>query len=317
MTAPGDRDRPTALPMRRTGTAVVMDRGKPGECHIRLIKIKYTTTSVAQHKTQPSSRRLSISTMTSTVDPSEISNYECFRDSLSAVLIHRLTNSGTTAKSNRRSKRKPASDLDPNPTDSEELAEFIEYIAAEIFLALPPPLRTLEHYIWSTTPELQETYSIPLTAETTAPLLNLLDPAVVDSLIAYGIINSTDSLPTTSSPIALPDLLAPVLTSYLATITTPPPPPASTKGKVTACEICGRDWINLSYHHLIPRMVHTKVVKRGWHRADELQNVAWLCGACHKFVHHFAGHEDLARNYYTVDLLMGAEEVREWAAWVG
>ncbi|KAK5662572.1 hypothetical protein OQA88_8485 [Cercophora sp. LCS_1] len=253
--------------------------------------------------------------MTSNIESSEFTNYECFRDSLSAVLIRRLTNTGTATKPNRRSKRQASPGY--TPTDAEDLTDFIDYIAAEIFVTLPLSLRTLDHHVWSTTPAIQESYSLPLTAETTAPLLNTLDPSILDSLIAYGIINSTDSLPATTAPIALPDLLAPVLTSYLSTITTPPPPPSSTKGKVTACEICGRDWINLSYHHLIPRMVHAKVVKRGWHRPDELQNVAWLCGACHKFVHHFAGHEDLARNYYTVELLMEAEEVQEWAAWVG
>jgi hypothetical protein len=64
-------------------------------------------------------------------------------------------------------------------------------------------------------------------------------------------------------------------------------------------------------------MVHDKVVRRGWHRADELQNVAWLCGACHRFVHRFRGHEELAREYYTVERLLGAEEVRAFAGWVG
>lgn len=70
-------------------------------------------------------------------------------------------------------------------------------------------------------------------------------------------------------------------------------------------------------HHLIPRFVHAKVVKRGWHRPDQLQNVAWLCGACHRFVHQFANHEDLARHYYTVDLLLEQPEMVAWAEWVG
>jgi hypothetical protein len=64
-------------------------------------------------------------------------------------------------------------------------------------------------------------------------------------------------------------------------------------------------------------MVHDKVVRRGWHREDELQNVAWLCGACHRFVHRFRGHEELAREYFTVERLLQAEEVRAFAAWVG
>ena len=260
-------------------------------------------------------------------------NYEHFRDSLSAVLVQRLTRAHP-AKTSRRSRKQAAAVASEASAagsgatavdDAEDLSEFIEYIAGEIFMTLPPELQTLDHHTWSSTPALQDTYSLPLTAESVAPLLLTLDPSVGDSLLAYGIVNSTDATgfaptrrPTRSEPLlTVHDLLAPVLTSYLTAVTTPPPPPSSTRGKVTACEICGRDWINLSYHHLIPRMVHAKVVKRGWHRADELQNVAWLCGACHRFVHQFAGHEDLARRYYTVDLLLEQPEIVAWAEWVG
>ncbi|KAK4444959.1 hypothetical protein QBC34DRAFT_473309 [Podospora aff. communis PSN243] len=270
----------------------------------------------------------------------EISNYETFRDTLSAVLIQRLSQvpaKATKSKSSRRSRQKqhprrppaeppttPTPEADTAlPSDADDLSDFITYIATSIFTALPSPFRTLSHHTWSTTPSLQSAYSLPLTAETTTPLLNALDPSIPDSLLVYSIINSTSTtpLPADISPstplISLPDLLAPILTTYLTTITAPPPPPASTKATTTACEICQRDWINLSYHHLIPRFVHAKVVKRGWHRADELQNVAWLCGACHQFVHRFANHEDLARKYYTVELLLAEEEVVRWAEWVG
>jgi hypothetical protein len=34
-------------------------------------------------------------------------------------------------------------------------------------------------------------------------------------------------------------------------------------------------------------------------------------------VHNFKTHEELARDYYTVDLLLEEEEVQRWAAWVG
>ncbi|KAK0649480.1 hypothetical protein B0T16DRAFT_327225 [Cercophora newfieldiana] len=272
--------------------------------------------------------------MASNIPDEELSNYETFRDTLSVVLVQRLSQlpaKPNKAKSSRRSKRphttapEPTTTPEPsNPSsDAEDLSEFIDYIATEIFTTLPSPLRTLSHHTWTTTPALQTTYPLPLTADSTAPLFTSLDPSIPDSLLAYSIITSTpttplplDSKPSTP-PISLPDLLAPVLTSYLTACTTPPPPPSSTKSTTTACEICQRDWINLTYHHLIPRFVHAKVVKRGWHRADELQNVAWLCGACHRFVHQFANHEDLARRYYTVDLLLAEEEVVRWAEWVG
>ncbi len=243
-------------------------------------------------------------------------NYEQIRDSLSAILIARL--SGPSAKPRRRSKSSSkraraeacAGEESTPEKDAEELADFVEYVASETFACLPDELRTLDHRVWAESSTLQGRYSpLPLTGQDISVLLPALDPSVADSLQTYGIVDA--------ARFGIYELLAPVLTTYITAATTPPPPPSSTKGSVTACEICGRDWINLTYHHLIPRFVHAKAVKRGWHRAHELQNVAWLCGACHRFVHQFAGHEDLARYYYTVDLLLEQEEIVAFAKWVG
>ncbi|KAH8888636.1 YisB protein [Thozetella sp. PMI_491] len=251
--------------------------------------------------------------MTSTSEGETSLNYEQFRDVLSAVLIERLTD--TSAGPRRKDKlaaKKAAAEAraaSTPETDAEELSDFIEYIASELYACLPADLQTLDHRIWAESASLQERYPLPLTGQDIAALLPALDPSAADSLQAYGVIDE--------ATFGIHELLAPVITAYITTASTPPPPPSSTRGKVTACEICGRDWINLSYHHLIPRFVHAKVVKRGWHRPDELQNVAWLCGACHRFVHHFAKHEDLARHYYTVDLLLEQDEIIAWAKWVG
>jgi hypothetical protein len=68
------------------------------------------------------------------------------------------------------------------------------------------------------------------------------------------------------------------------------------------------------------------VLKRGWHTPDRLNSVAWLCRACHSFVHRLASNEELARAFYTVDLIVqggvqGDAEMRErveaWVKWVG
>lgn len=276
--------------------------------------------------------------MSISIPNAESNNYDVFRDSLSAVLVQRLTQ--TPTKPARRSKHQQNKSPEPGPLpdDAEDLSDFIDYIGSEIFTTLPARLRTLDWHTWSTSLSLQSAYSLPLTAQDVSPLVTTLDPSISDSrtapplsatlplthpVLAYGITTSTETapLPSTSSALVLtlPDLLAPILTAYLTTLTTPPPPPSSTKAQAQAsgCEICGRDWINLSYHHLIPRFVHAKAVKRGWHRPDELQNVAWLCGACHARVHAFAGHEELARRYYTVELLMAQPEMVAWAEWVG
>ncbi|KAK4249965.1 hypothetical protein C7999DRAFT_38888 [Corynascus novoguineensis] len=243
-------------------------------------------------------------------------NYEQFRDTLSSFLIERIAapSSKHKPKSKRRSRRAPKIDESSSPAEpgtgpnddtatepsADDLADFTSYIAATTFLSLPDDLRSLTHHAWADSPALRGAYALPLTPERAADLVQTLDPSVPDSLTAYGI----TAPPSDGPPSNLP-------------VTTPPPPPASTKAQAEGCEICGRDWINLTYHHLIPRMVHDKVVRRGWHREDELQNVAWLCGACHRFVHRFRSHEELAREYYTVERLLAADEVRRFADWVG
>ncbi|GAB1317597.1 HNH domain-containing protein [Madurella fahalii] len=249
-----------------------------------------------------------------------LSNYERFRDILSSVLIEKITTPPTKPKPKRRPKKStppetpPTASASPSPeADADDLADFISYIATTTFLSLPLDLQTLTYRIWSDSASLQSRYTpLPLSPSAVSTILQSLDPSIPDSLVAYGI----TSPPTSLSGMTTAEFFTPVLSGYITALTTPPPPPRSTRSEVTGCEICGRDWINLTYHHLIPRMVHDKVVKRGWHRPEDLQNVAWLCGACHRFVHRFAGHEELAREYFTVERLLGAEAVQRFAEWV-
>ena len=249
-------------------------------------------------------------------------NYALFRDCLSTTLLQPLGSEPEQPKRRRRGKAgakgtytAPAASSTPvfNPEqDAEELADFADYLATEIFESLPEKLQSLEYKLWRESTDLQEQYSIPLTKDSLSQLN--LPPSIVETLTTYNLI-STDPLSKSNLPSSPGAFLLPILTAYLTPLTTPPPATKATR--TDACELCERPWIPLSYHHLIPRFVHEKAVKRGWHREEDLQNVAWLCGACHRFVHRFKNHEELARNYYTVELLLEEEEVRRFAAWVG
>lgn len=176
----------------------------------------------------------------------------------------------------------------------------------ETSTCLPSELQTLTYHIYIKSPILQGWYSLPVTISTSTSILYSLDLSITDSLTAYGF------LPSPSTPASF---LTPVLNSYLKHLSTPPPP-SSTKALATHCEICERDWIPLTYHHLIPKSVYAKVLKRGWHLEEKLDSVAWLCRQCHSFVHQMAGNEELAREYYIVELLMEREDMRNWAKWV-
>lgn len=218
----------------------------------------------------------------------------------------------TIAKSieNKNSRRlaneKTQSDIDNNMTD---LMDFISYIASSIFLSMPTKLQELSHYKWNSDSELQSQYNTAtLTPEETSNAFSQIPVEAIESLEAYSVLEK-------SRDESIGELLLPVLQSYISMATAAPPPPRTTRDEQDGCEICGRDWIELTFHHLIPRMVHEKVIRKGWHRRDELNNVAWLCRACHNFVHRFASHEDLAMRFYTVDLLLGHDDVQRWAKW--
>lgn len=259
--------------------------------------------------------------MAEAIPEGEVQNYEQFRDAFSDTIIERLCKPQKKAKRKKfkaetrgsitqsSEKQEPDETTDEQaPQDAESLSEFTDYISALAFNSLPVELRNITHRIWADNPTLKDTYNLPLTTSDIAThILPTLDPDIASSLTAYSIIRPPAEDMTT--------LLAPVLTSYLTTITTPPPIPSATRAE--ACEICERDWVPLTYHHLIPRAVHDKVVRRGWHRREDLQSVAWLCRACHSFVHRLAGNEELAREYFTVERLMGREEVVAFASWVG
>ncbi|KAF3066421.1 hypothetical protein GL218_09108 [Daldinia childiae] len=248
-------------------------------------------------------------------------NYAIFRDYLSTALIEKISRPEPKPKRRSKSKKATSSSSSPKSTqdtssdadlnNADDLADFADYIATETFRALPEQLKTVDYHEYTQDATLQARFAqrLPLTGASTPTILPTLDPTVADSLSAYSI--------TSESTQGADEFLAPILTAFLTALGTAPRAPRATLPDADGCELCGRDWVPLSYHHLIPRFVHGKAVKRKWHRAADLENVAWLCGACHRFVHRFAGHEELARRYYTVELLMGEEAVRRWVEWVG
>ena len=137
-------------------------------------------------------------------------------------------------------------------------------------------------------------------------LLINIPASVTDSIEAYGLLPAS---------LDFSNLFTSVISDYVAAVTSAPPIWANTRA--SACEICDRDWIPLTYHHLIPKQLHEKALKRQWHEEWKLNSVAWLCRACHSFVHRSASNEELAKELYTVELLMDREDMQAWARWVG
>ncbi|PMD67271.1 uncharacterized protein K444DRAFT_515846 [Hyaloscypha bicolor E] len=245
------------------------------------------------------------------MEASEESNFQIFRDCLSTPLIEKSAEQPVKSARKARGRKtaiKPIKHEIEEPNDTEELAEFIDYLAHEIFTNLPTSLCTLSYSTWLNTHSLQSLYSETLPPARMASILDPLPPTITDSLLTYSFLAPHQ---TTN------EFLTPILTTYLSTVLTPPPPPSQQRPFVTECEICQRSWIPLTFHHLIPKGVHEKALKRGWHTEDQLNNVAWLCRACHSFVHRVTSLEDLAKQWYTVERLMEREDVRRFGEWVG
>ncbi|OJJ57768.1 hypothetical protein ASPSYDRAFT_46990 [Aspergillus sydowii CBS 593.65] len=246
------------------------------------------------------------------------SNYAVFRECVSSVIIARSNQHKPSKAPKRRLNRSKKAKKECSAESStdglkssntagdgnlEELADYIDFIAAEIFTTLPGPLQSLSYSAIQHSPALSETYSVPLSPSSLESLSNPIPSTVTDTLSTY------------TPDLELLSLLNKALTEYIPSVTRPPPVWVSTRAE--ACEICERDWIPLSYHHLIPRGVHDKAIKKGWHDEWMLNSVAWLCRACHSFVHRMASNEELAREWFTVERILEREDVKDWAKWVG
>lgn len=183
-------------------------------------------------------------------------------------------------------------------------------MAEEIFSSLPEKLRQISYAAIQDHKDLANRYETPLETGVHSELVRTLPLSISDSLCSYGLMDE---------PSDLDRFLEPVLNSYIVAATAPPPEftPSLTASRPAGCEICGREHLPLTYHHLIPRQIHGKAVKRGWHKEWELSKVAWLCRSCHSFVHKCASNEELAKDYYDVELLLEREDVQKFAAWVG
>ncbi|MCX2740993.1 HNH endonuclease [Pontibacter anaerobius] len=71
------------------------------------------------------------------------------------------------------------------------------------------------------------------------------------------------------------------------------------------CELCGREVLNLSRHHLVPR-----------EEGGRYGATAELCQPCHSTLHLTFNNRELAQVYNTIPALQQAEPLQKYLKWV-
>lgn len=142
-------------------------------------------------------------------------------------------------------------------------------MAEEIYASIPEQLHAISYGAIKDDQDLAEKYAVPLDRDVVIQIVESLPPEISDSFCSYGLIEDSSDLER---------FLDPVLNAYVTTVTTAPSEytPELTASRPDGCEICGRKQLQLTYHHLIPRQVHGKALKRGWHKEWQLNKVCWL-----------------------------------------
>jgi len=163
-----------------------------------------------------------------------------------------------------------------------DLEEFVLYLAEEVWAVLPEKDKSFpERKPTSTTaedaPEKPEADSEGNEEEETS---SSATPAFTESLLSYSLVASESSASETFHKIVIEyrqDLAdSPPDEDFVDTGYELPGKGGWWATRKEECEICGRN-CPLSYHHLIPRSTHVKVLRKKWHPPERLNVVAWLC----------------------------------------
>ena len=91
-----------------------------------------------------------------------------------------------------------------------------------------------------------------------------------------------------------------------------PDPPAQ-----PSCELCQRNGLELTRHHLIPRKRHRRRSAQVRFEREEMRTrIAMLCRPCHSTVHATLSEQELEEAYNTLEALARHPEIAKFAAWV-
>lgn len=85
------------------------------------------------------------------------------------------------------------------------------------------------------------------------------------------------------------------------------------KNIMESCELCGRTDLKLTFHHLIPRKMHSKKYVIKHHPEKDFTTYGiMVCIPCHKMIHKKISHRDLALTYFSKELLLEHDEIKKF-----
>lgn len=81
------------------------------------------------------------------------------------------------------------------------------------------------------------------------------------------------------------------------------------------CQLCGR-FRELTFHHFVPRTVHSnKWFKKNFTR-EEMNSGADLCDDCHAFLHQKWEPKELGRNLNSLEKMRADQTIADFVKWV-
>ena len=81
-----------------------------------------------------------------------------------------------------------------------------------------------------------------------------------------------------------------------------------------ACQLCERT-MPLTDHHLFPRQIQKKYIRRGLMQGNDRARVLRCCRQCHNTIHKLFDHDELASSLNNREALLGDEKIQKWVSY--
>lgn len=91
--------------------------------------------------------------------------------------------------------------------------------------------------------------------------------------------------------------------------------------KNSTCELCLRENIPVTKHHLIPQSEHPRILKKllknqQFSKKEMLTRIAWMCRPCHSQIHAILSNRELANEFNTLEKLKTVPDIAKFAHWI-